>query len=60
MVKFLNTTPLPSRIFEGGMNNFFDPPLSMKSFNDGGVGGLFFTSIYKPNIKGGFSLQLFI
>ena len=43
----------------GGMNNFFDPPLSTKSFNDGG-GVFYFTSIYKPNIKSGFSLQLFI
>ena len=54
MVKFSNTTPLPPRIFwGGGMNNFFDPPLSTKSFNDGGGErwGLFLTSIYKPNIK---------
>ena len=59
MVKFLNTTPLPSRIFVGeGMNIFFDPPLSMKFFND--EGSLLFTSIYKPNIKSGFSLQPFI
>ena len=36
MVKFSNTTPLPSRIFVGGMN-FFDPPLSMKFFIDGGI-----------------------
>ena len=39
-VKFSNTTPLPSRIFVGGV--------------------FFFTSVYKPNIKSGFSLQPFI
>ena len=31
----MNTTPLPSRICWGGMNIFFDPPLSMKYFHDG-------------------------
>ena len=41
MVKFSNTTPLPLRIFGGVMNISFEPPISMKSFNDGGVGGLF-------------------
>ena len=40
MVTFLNTTPLPSRIFWGGMNFFLEPPLSTKIFSDGG--GLFF------------------
>ena len=49
MVKVSNITPLPSRIFGGGMNNFLDPPLSMNFFNDGGV--FFFTSICKPNKK---------
>ena len=44
MVKFLNTTPLPSRIFWGGMNNFFDPPVSMKFFNDGW--GVFFLQVF--------------
>ena len=37
MVKFSNTTPLPSRIFWGWYEYLFDPPLSMKFFNDGGV-----------------------
>ena len=36
MVKFSNTTPLPSRICWGGMNIFLIPTLSMKYFNDGG------------------------
>ena len=36
MEKFLNTTPLPSRMCWRGMNIFFDPPLYMKHFNDGG------------------------
>ena len=51
MVRFSNTTPLPSRIFWGGYEHFvFDlPPLSMKFFIGGG--GLFFTNIYKPNIN---------
>ena len=44
MVKFLNTIPLPSRICWGGMNIFFDPPLSMKYFNDGG--GSFFLQVF--------------
>ena len=40
MVQILNTTSLPSRIFGGGLNIFFDPPLSMKYFNDGERGVL--------------------
>ena len=36
MVKFSNTTPLPSRFCCGGMNIFLTPPLSMKYFNDWG------------------------
>ena len=59
MVNFLNATPLPSRRFGGGYEEFFIEPSShsMKLLMRGG--GIFFTftSIYKPNIKSGFSPQ---
>ena len=54
-VKLLNTTPLPSRIFGGGgMNNFFDPSLSMKFFNDGG-GSYFYKYLQTKHEKWIFS-----
>ena len=57
MVKFLNTTPLPSRIFGGGVLIFLTP-LSMKFFND--EGGLSFYKYLQTKHKSGFSLQPFI
>ena len=37
MVNFLNATPLHSRRFQGGVNNFYTPPILFHEFfNDGG------------------------
>ena len=45
MVKFSNTTPLPSRIFGGSMNIYFDPPSFHEIFND--VGGGLFLQVFR-------------
>ena len=40
-----NTTPLPSRIFGGGMNNIFDPPSFHEIFLM--MGDLFFLQVFQ-------------
>ena len=59
MVKFSNTTPLPSRIFWGGMN-FFDTLLSMNFFNDGGGGSLFYKYLQTKHKKWIFSATVYL